>query len=419
VSIVQVGLGLAILFLFLYVTSENRRQIPWRMIGAGLLLQLALAFLLLRVPLIGEALGALNALVQVMEKVTTDATSFLFGYLAGAKPPFDSERPEAEFIVAFRILPLIMVISAISSLLYHWRILPWIIGHIASFFRKTLHIRGPLAFGSAATIFLGTIEAPLLVRPYLARMTRSDLFALITCTMATIAGTVMVLYASALGKVVPNALGHMLVASLISIPAAVIIAKTMIPDSAEDKATLSTQASPTEHPPRQTKSAMEALINGTLDGLDMVLKISAIIIVLFALIYLCNHMLALIPGDGKWTVESLLGTILRPVMWLTGIPWAEAETAGRLMGTKIILNEFVAYLQLSSLAPETFSDQTRLIVTYALCGFANLASAGIVIGGLKTILPERSEEVMTLAMKSLISGNLATLMTAGLIGILI
>lgn len=416
----QVVVGLFVLFAGLFAASENRKEIPWKMVAAGLLLQIALAFILLKIPMIGDGLAMLNGLVQVVEKVTTDATSFLFGYLAGAKPPFDSARPEGEFIVAFRILPLIMVISAISSLLYHWQVLPWVIRHIANFFRRVLKIRGPMAFGAAATIFLGTIEAPLLVRPYLARMSRSDLFALISCTMATIAGTVMVLYASAVAKVVPNALGHMLVASLISIPAAVIIAKVMIPDSAEERQQLRLEKTGAEPPPRQTNSAMEALINGTLDGLDMVLKISAIIIVLFALVYLMNHILALLPGSAtSWTVEALLGFLLQPVMWLTGIPWAEAEAAGRLMGTKIILNEFVAYLQLAGMPEQTFSEHTRLIVTYALCGFANLASVGIVIGGMKAIVPDRSPEVIRLATKSLVSGNLATLLTAGIIGLLI
>jgi CNT family concentrative nucleoside transporter len=385
------------------------------MLITGLVLQLVIAILLLKIPMIGDALAQLNKVVQVLEKVTTDATSFMFGYLAGAKPPFDSARPDSEFIVAFRVLPLILVISALSSLLYHWRILPWVIERMASFFVRTLRIRGPLGFGAAATFFLGTIEAPLLVRPYLVNMSRSDLFALISCTMATIAGTVMILYAGVVGKVVPNALGHMLIASFISIPAALVVAKALIPD---DNLEINREEKP-KALPRTTNSAMEAIIKGTLDGLDMVLKITAIIIVLFALVYLTNHILALIPHDRTpLSVETITGFLLQPVMWLIGIPWAEAAAAGTLMGTKIILNEFVAYLQLGMMPVETFSEHSRLILTYALCGFANLGSAGILIGGFTALLPERREEVISLCMRSLLSGNLATLMTAGMIGLI-
>jgi CNT family concentrative nucleoside transporter len=310
---------------------------------------------------------------------------------------------------------MIMVVSALSSLFYHWGILPWIIKQLSKLFVRTLKINGPLGFGASATIFLGTVEAPLLIRPYLLTMSRSDLFALITCTMATIAGTVMVIYASIVGQIVPNAFTHMLVASLVSIPAALMISKTLIPDRTDNKVTLSDISSP----PRQTKGAMDAVIKGTLDGLDMVLKIAAIIIVLFSLVYLTNHFLAIIPaGEKPFTVEGIVGTVLRPFLWLIGIPWEETQIASQLMGSKIILNEFVAYIQMSKLPEGALSGKTSLIMTYALCGFANLGSVGIVIGGLGTLLPERSEEIIELCLKSLVSGNLATLMTAGVVGLM-
>ncbi|SMF51779.1 NupC/NupG family nucleoside CNT transporter [Pseudobacteriovorax antillogorgiicola] len=413
----QVGLGLLILLASLYLLSEDRKSIQWKMLGFGFLGQIIIALLLLKAPLISQGLGFLNHGVQVLEAVTTRATAFLFGYLAGGISPFESVRPESEFIVAFRVLPLILVVSALSAVLYHWRVLPKIIQILAKSMMALLKIRAPLGFGSAAAFFMGTIEAPLIVRPYLARMSRSDLFALITCTMATISGSVMVLYAGVVGKVVDLALAHMLTASLISIPAAIIIAKAWIPDHLEEIE--GAEDNSLNLPSQGTGSTLEALVRGTLDGLDMVLKITAIIIVLFALVYLGNEILAVIPTKTPLTIEGILGKLLAPIMWLTGIVWVDASSAGELMGTKVVLNEFVAYLKLGGQLGEGLLPKSQLILTYALCGFANLASVGIVVGGLTSMMPDRSKEVIELCTKSLVSGNLATLLTAAIVGLMV
>lgn len=406
----QIIIGLLTLLGFLYGISEDRKNFPWKLIALGILGQFVLGFLLLKVEFLQAALGSLNQVVVVLEGVTGKATSFMFGYLAGGQAPFDSVKPESEFIVAFRVLPLIMVVSAISALLYHWRILPRIISLIAKVLVRVFKLPAPLAFGSGASFFLGTIEAPLMIKPYLRKMRRHDLFALITCSMATISGSVMILYGSIVGKVMDNALSHMMAASLISLPAAILVSRAWMPHKAQNDETNVVTESPYH-------SSMEAIIQGTLEGLDMIIKITGIIIVLFALVYLCNHMLAVLPLETPLSVEKILGFIMAPFMWLIGIPWQESAVAGEIMGTKIVLNEFVAYLKLSG--DQLLSSESRTILTYALCGFANFASVGIILGGMSAIVPERKSEIISLCTKSLVSGNLATLMTGAIVGILI
>lgn len=406
---IQIGLGIGSLFLFLFLVSETREKFPWKLIGIALVSQVIAALVLLKVDFIQTALANLNLAVRTLEDVSTRASSFMFGYLAGGPAPFASIKPESEFIVAFRVLPLIMVVSAISAILYHWRVLPFIISLLARVLVKLFKIPGSLGFGTASCFFLGTIEAPLLIRPYLSKLHRSDFFTLLTCTMATISGSVMVLYAGVIGKTVDNALPHMLTASLISLPAAIAIAKAWIPHTTVTNSEQLELDSPYQN-------TMEAIIQGSLDGLDMILKISGIIIVLFALVYLSNHLLSLLPFEGL-TIERILGLLLAPIMWLIGIPWEEAAIAGELMGSKIVLNEFVAYLKMAEI--NGLSDRSHLIMTYALCGFANFASVGIVIGGFSTLIPERKSEIIELCSRSLISGNLATLLTGAVVSVIL
>lgn len=402
--------GILVFIFFAWIFSEERRQIKWIFVAKALALQFVVAFLLLKIPFFVSLFSKLNNVVIVLQEVTDKASVFLFGYLAGGAAPFEMNHPENNFIIVVRVLPLILVISALSAVLFHWRILPAIIKAFAFVLQKSLGISGPLGLGGASTVFLGTIEAPLIIKPYLQRLSRADLFALISCSMATIAGTVMVLYASVLEKTVPNAMMHLLVASLISVPAAMLIARVLIPVSAtndrqDDSAKLE---SPYE-------GTMDALLKGIADGMNMILGVIGVILVFFALIYLINKGLAVLSPE--WSLEYLLGILLRPIVYLTGIPWSESAVAAKLMGTKIVLNEFVAYLELSK--DVSLTENSRLILAYALCGFANLASAGIIIGGLTTILPERRKEIAALTFKSLLSGNLATLMTAAVAGILL
>ncbi|MGE0633432.1 MAG: NupC/NupG family nucleoside CNT transporter [Pseudobdellovibrionaceae bacterium] len=403
-------LGLFVFIFIAWIFSESKKEVQWIFVIKALVIQIVTAIVFLKSPFFVDVFSKLNVVVITLQEVTDKASTFLFGYLAGGPAPFDAVHAENNFIVAVRVLPLILVISALSALLFHWRILPMMIRFFAYALKRTLGISGPLGLGSAATIFLGTIESPLLIKPYLKQMNRADLFALISCSMATISGTVMVLYASILEKVIPNSMAHLLIASLISVPAALLIARVMIPadvrkNSIDEPITL----------PSPYANSMDALLKGITEGMNMIVGIIGVILVFFALIYLLNKGLSVLSGE--WSLELILGYALRPFMWLTGIPWDETLFAGKLMGTKIVLNEFVSFFELSKM-PNALSESSRMILIYGLCGFANIASAGIIIGGLTVTLPERQQEVAVLTFKSLISGNLATLMTAAVAGLM-
>ncbi len=405
--------GLVVLMGIAWLWSENRRAVGWRTIGAGLGLQLLLALLLLKFPLFNQMFAVLNEVVIVLQKSTEAGTSFVFGYLGGGPLPFEAKSPGADFILAVRALPLVLVVGALSALLYYWRILPWVVRGFSLFLQKTLGIGGALGLGAAMNIFVGMVEAPLTIRPYLKVMTRSELFAVMVCGMATIAGTMMVLYAGILGLVLPDALGHILTASIISAPAALIIALLMIPETAPLTAG-------DRMPPSEASSSMDAVTRGTAEGLNLLLQIIALLVVLVALVSLTNQILTLLPEPGgeAVTLQRVLGWIMAPVAWLMGIPWSEAATAGALLGTKTILNEFIAYLNLVALPEEAFSARSRLIMTYALCGFANLGSLGIMIGGMGGMAPERRQEIIALGPKSIVAGTLATCMTGAVVGII-
>ena len=307
-----------------------------------------------------------------------------------------------------------MLMAAISSVLYHWRILPLVVQGFSWCLEKTMKVGGALGVGAASNIFLGMVEAPLVVRPYLSGMTRSELFSLMTCGMATIAGTMLVVYASILSSVIPNAMGQILSASLISAPAAILISRIMIPETGavtEGRAV----------PPHETASTMDAVVHGTGDGLKIWLNVLAILVVLVALVALVNICLAAFPdvAGAPISLQRVLGWIMAPVVWLIGIPWAEAQTAGSLMGTKTILNEFIAYLDLSRLEPGALSERSRIIMTYAMCGFANLGSLGIMVGGMSAMAPDRRSDIVNMGAKSLVAGTLATLMTGAVVGVIL
>lgn len=410
----QTLLGFVSFLAIAFALSENRKAVSPRLIGLGLVFQLVLALLFLKVPFLEQVLVGMNSVVILLNDVTLRASQFMFGYLSGGPTPFEVTEPGNNFVLAFQILPLIIVVSALSSLLFYWRVLPWIIGILAKILQRTFGFSAPLAFGCGATLFLGTIEAPLAVRPYLNKMERGELFALICCSMATIAGTVLVLYANVVNQVVSQATTHLLTASVMSIPAAIILAHVMIPIQSK----VEPEESHSKMSPSSAKSSMEAIIQGTSDGLQMVLQITAIILVLFALIYFANDLLALLPWAGI-TVEGCIAYLLRPIMWLTGISWDQTAMAADLMAQKIIFNEFVAFLKMSQLSEGALTPQNKIILTYAMCGFANIASSGIVIGGLSSLIPERKKEVVSLAIRSIVVGNLATLMTASFAAMLL
>ena len=393
-----------------WLLSERRSVVAWRTVISGMLLTLGLAALLLKVPLVSEFFLNLNSAVTALEKATRAGTSFVFGYIGGGPLPFEETQPGASFILATRALPLVIVVSALSSLLFYWRILPWIVRAFSFLLTRTLGIGGAVGLSAAANVFVGMVEAPLFVRPYIARMTRSELFVTMTCGMATIAGTVMVVYASILGKVVPDIFGHLLIASIVSTPAAIAVAVLMVPP--EGPATEGELV-----PAQDASSSMDAITKGTLDGIALLINIIGMLVALVALVALANELLAFLPSLGGKAVplQRVLGILMAPLVWIMGIPWSEAETAGALMGTKTILNEFIAYLDLAALPQDALSNRSELMMVYALCGFANLGSLGIMIGGLATMAPGRRDDIVALGAKTLISGTLATLVAGSVV----
>ncbi len=411
----QSALGLLILTMIAWGLSEDRSQRPWRLVATSLGLQIAIALLLTRVPFAREALIALNGVVDTLMAATNKGTAFVFGYVGGGDAPYDVIQPQHAFVLGFQAIPLVLVISALSALLWYWRVLPLVTRGFSILLQRSFGLGGAVGFGTAANIFLGMVEAPLLIRPYMARLTRSELFVLMTVGLATVAGTVIVLYAFILSSVLEGAMGQILTASLISLPAAVLVAKLMVPGGvAEEPTDGQVTAGDLGY-----QSSMDAITRGTLDGLQLFLNIIAMLIVLVALVALANILLGLLPSvaDAPLTLERILGWVFAPLVWCMGIPWTEAAMAGQLMGTKTVLNEFIAYLNLTGLPEGALSDRSRLIMIYGLCGFANFGSVGIMIGGLSAIVPERRKEITELAMKALIGGTLAASMTGAVIGL--
>jgi CNT family concentrative nucleoside transporter len=413
-SELQSLLGFCLLLVFAWAVSENRRKLAWRTILAGAALQFLLAALFLKVPLFKHVFMALNDAVGAIEKATQGGTAFVFGYLGGGPAPYAATHPEASFVLAFRALPLILVVSALSSLLFYWRVLPLVVKAFSKLLEKTMGIGGAVGMGAAANVFVGMVEAPLLVRPYLAQMSRSELFITMSCGMAGIAGTVMVLYASILNPVVPDAMGHILIASIVSAPAAIVVSVLMVPP---ERAMTTGELIP----PQAARSSMDAVTQGTVEGIKLLINVVALLLVLVALVHLANQILGLLPNlDGKaLTLQGVLGWIMAPVVWLVGVPWSEAQTAGALMGTKTVLNELVAYLDLARMTDAELSPRSRVLMTYALCGFANLGSLGILIGGMGAMVPERRDEIVGLGAKSIVAGTLATCLTGAVVGVLV
>jgi CNT family concentrative nucleoside transporter len=406
------GLGVGALLFLAFLCSEDRRQIPWRTVACGVGLQIAFALLLIGVPGTNRAMFWLNDAANALQTATLTGTQFVFGYLGGGALPFAETHPGASFILAFQALPLVLTISALASLLFYWGILQRITAAFAWLLRRSMGISGPLALGAAVHVFVGMIEAPLLVRPYLARMQRGELFALMTCGMAGVAGTVMIIYASFLNPVVPNALGHILIASIISTPAGLAVAALMVPFDLSDRPEGHLVV---EDPPH---SSLDALVKGTMDGVPILAAIIAVLLVTVALVALANATLGLLPdwNGTAITLQRIFALPFRPVMWLIGVPWAETGAASMLMATKTVLNEFVAYLNFSQVPPETFSPRSRMVLTYALCGFANFGSLGIVIGGLGAMVPARRAEIVSLGFRTILSGTLATCMSGAVAG---
>jgi CNT family concentrative nucleoside transporter len=394
--------------------SENRRAVPWRPVILGLVLTFALAVLMLKVPQIEVAFGWINRAVEAVAAATRAGTSFVFGYLGGGALPFEPKTAGSDFILAFQALPVVLVMSVLSSLLFYWRILPPIVRGFSWALERTLDIGGAAGLSTAANIFVGQVEAPLFIRPYLAKLSRSEMFIVMTGGMAGIAGTVFVLYATILVNAIPNAAGHIAVCSVLAAPAAIVISLLMVPDPNRQH----TGGGIADV--KQTASGtIEAIVQGTGAGLELLLNIVAMLIVFVALVYLANSILGLFPDflGSPITLQRALGWIMAPVCWLLGIPWSQAVTAGGLMGIKTVLNELVAYLELAALPDGALEPRSRLIMLYAMCGFANFGSLGIMIAGLSTMCPGKRNEVVSLGLKSIVSGTLTTCLLGAIVGV--
>ena len=407
----QAVLGIVVLLGFAWLISENRRQFEWRIVTVGLVLQFLIAGALLTFEPVRDVLLLANVLVHGIERATTAGTSFVFGFLGGGETPFEVTREDAIYLFAFRVLPQILVFSVLVALGWYWRILPVLIHGFSWALRRTLGVGGAVGVAAASSVFLGMVEAPLVIRAYLARLSRSEFFVVMTCGMSTVAGSIMVLYANILGRVIGGALGHILIASVVNVLGAVIVARIMVP---ADRTTEGGDVADA----LAYDSIMDAITRGTTDGLRLVVNVGAMLIVLVSLIALVNALLSpLVLGDAAVTLERMMGWLFAPVAWLIGVPWDEALTAGSVLGTKLVLNELVAYIQLAAIPTDALSADARLILTYALCGFANFGSLGIMLGGLGALVPERRRELLELAPKTLISGTLVTCVTGAIAGL--
>lgn len=410
----QSALGIAALLGFAWAISEKRAAVRWRQVGAGLALTFLLAVLFLKVPLVTAAFGAANRVVDAIAAATRAGTSFVFGYLGGGPLPFDLKSPGSEFIIAFNALPIVLLMSVLTTLFFYWGILPPVIRAFSFVLRRTLGVGGAVGLSTAANIFVGHVEAPLFIRPYLAKLSRSELFVVMTGGMAGIAGTVLALYAQFLRDRIPDAAGHLIIASVLAAPIAILIGRIMVPEESGPRADEPAVTEPV------AESTLDAIAKGTSAGLSLLLNIIAMLIVFVALVHLVNGVLSLLPhfGGAAITLQRLLGLIMAPVCWLIGIPWPQAPAAGTLMGVKTVLNELIAYAELAQLPADALDPRSRLIMLYALCGFANFGSVGIMIGGLTVLAPERRADILSLAMKSLVSGTLATLLMGAIVGLL-
>jgi len=412
---VQAFIGMFAILGIAWALAENRRHVSLRAALLGLAVSFVCAVLFLKVPYVATTIGLLNAPVQAIADATRAGTTLVFGYLGGGALPFDEKFPGASFVLAIQALPIVLVVSALTTVLFHWGVMPAIVRGIAWALRRTMGVGGAVGLSTAANVFVGMVEAPLFIRPYLAKLTRAELFIVMVGGMASIAGTVMVLYATLIGRIVPDAFAHILIASLLSAPVTILIARIMVPETTPG-------ATEGELGPLEpvANGTMDAIVKGTSAGLELLLNICAMLIVLVALVALVNAGLGLLPDvfGAPLKIERMLGWIFAPICWLMGIPWAEAPQAGALLGQKTALNEFVAYLSLAGDGGARLSERTRLIMLYALCGFANFGSLGIMIGGMATMCPARRPEIVALGLKSLVAGTLATCLMGAMAAVL-
>ena len=411
----QSAFGVAALLAIAWAVGENRRAVDVRQAVVGLVVTVLTAVALLKLPHVAAMFSVINDAVGAIAAAARAGTAFVFGYVGGGPAPFDVRTPGADFILAFQALPVVLVTSVLTTLLFYWRVLPPVVRGMAWILERTLGVGGAVGLSTAANVFLGMVEAPLFIRPYLAQLTRSELFLVMTGGMAGIAGTVLVLYATLLGPLIPDAAAHFVIASVLGAPAAILVSLIMVPET-EPRRT----GGALDDPTAVASNTMDAIVRGTAAGLELLLNIVAMLLVLVALVHLANAIVGLLPavGGAPLSLQRLLGAAMAPVCWLMGLPWDQALAAGRLMGIKTILNELVAYVEFARLPPEALDSRARLIMLYALCGFANFGSLGIMVGGLDVMAPERRDEIHALGLKSIVSGTIVTCLMGAIIGVL-
>ena len=405
-------LGLVLIVGIAWGLSENRKAFPWKLVLGAVALQFVFALLLFAVPPVRNALFSANVIVDALENATRYGTGFVFGYI-GDNTTFPVEQANANPAFFFQVLPIVIVVAALSAILWHWRILRYITKGFAFIFAKTMGLGGATSLAVSANIFMGMTEAPVLVKPYIKGMTRAEVFVLMTTGFATIAGSVLIIYTTFLQPVMANPLAQLLTASIVAAPAAVALALTMVPETTKihDRA---------HEPDFEYESTMDAFSSGASTGLQIVLNIATMLIAALALLFMVNAMLGALPDvNGEaLSIQRVLGWIFMPLMYMVGVPMEEAAKAGSLMGIKTVLTEFVAFLDLANTPADQLSDRSRIIVAHAICGFANFGSIGILIGGLTIIEPERRDLFLSLSWKTLIAGTLATCMSACIAGAL-
>lgn len=409
--------GAFLIIALCWALSENRKVFPWRLALGALAVQALLVVLLFAVPASQGFLNGVNAAVDGLAKATAEGTKFVFGYLGGGDAPFvpaDANAPPP-FVFAFQVLPLILVISALSALLWHWKILQWVTRGFGFLFEKSMGLGGASALATAANIFMGMVESPIVIKGYLEKLSRSELFMMMVVGLATVAGSTMVAYASILSATLPNAAGHVLVASIITAPAGILLARIMIPQEGPIAKEGLDYTSPLTY-----ESSMDAITKGVQDGMMVLVNVAAFLLVFVSFVWMANGVLSAF-GDvagAPLTLQRIFGFIFAPLAWIIGIPASEMQAAGGLLGTKLFLTEFVAFIELGNAPVETISERTRMIMTYALCGFANVGSIGIMTGGMTVLMPERRSEILGLAWKSLMPGFLATCLSATIVAAL-
>ncbi len=406
-------LGIIVIFGIAFGLSENKKAFPWKIVLGAVAIQFVFALILFGVPIIRTGLFAVNTLVDGLIAATAAGTGFVFGPILGQQAGWEGVTGQPGPIFALHLLPLIIVVAALSAILWHWHVLRWVTKGFASIFRRLLGLGGATSLAVSANVFMGMTEAPILIKPYLKGMSRSEIFILMTAGFATVAGSVLVLYGVFLRDVMPNALGQLLAASLIAAPAAVALALVMVPETVEEKQRA-------HEPDFEYESTMDAFATGASDGLKILANIVTMLIAALALLYLVNLAFGALPevGGKPLSIERVLGWVFSPIMYMIGVPMGEAAQSGSLMGIKTVLTEFIAFIELAGIPADEMTPRTRMITAHAINGFANFGSIGILIGGLSIIEPARRTTFLELAWKTLIAGTLATCLSGAVVGAL-